>query len=70
MAYGQPQGSYMYVMTLSDGRGEGTVSGTYTPPSGASRFDAYEAIRQHAIRAYPSLQSGTVVFFCLEPNTL
>ncbi|MFI8828599.1 hypothetical protein [Streptomyces sp. NPDC053431] len=70
MEYDRPQGSHMYVLTLSDGRGEGTVSGTITPAAGASRFDTYEHIRQHATRAYPSLQGSTVVFFSLEPNTL
>ncbi|MEV6124493.1 hypothetical protein AB0M23_28965 [Streptomyces sp. NPDC052077] len=66
----RPQGTHMYVLTLSDGRGEGTVSGTITPPAGASRFDTYEHLRRHATGVHPSLRGSTVVFFSLEPNTL
>ncbi|MFJ6426261.1 hypothetical protein [Streptomyces hydrogenans] len=66
----QPQGSLMYVMTLSDGRGQGTVTGTYNPAPDESRYDAYGAIRRHAVDVYPHLANATVLFFCLEPNTL
>ncbi|MFC8505558.1 hypothetical protein ACFU3J_01825 [Streptomyces sp. NPDC057411] len=64
------QGTHAYVLTLNTPRGQGTVSGTITPAAGASRFDTYEDIRRHALRTYPELQNGTVMFFSLEKNTL
>ncbi|MFJ7259893.1 hypothetical protein ACIQV2_06960 [Streptomyces globosus] len=66
----QSQGSLMYVLTLSDGQGQGTVTGTYNPAPGETRHDAYGAIRRHALNLYPRLVDATVVFFSLEPNTL
>ncbi|MFI8368573.1 hypothetical protein [Streptomyces sp. NPDC085466] len=70
MQNAQSQGSLMYVLTLSDGRGQGTVTGTYNPAPGETRHDAYGAIRRHALNIYPRLEDATVVFFALEPNAL
>ncbi|MET8969177.1 hypothetical protein [Streptomyces hydrogenans] len=70
MQNAQSQGSLMYVLTLSDGRGQGTVTGTYNPAVGETRLDAYGSIRRHALNIYPHLQGATVVFFSLEPNAL
>ncbi|MGW6565034.1 hypothetical protein [Streptomyces sp. NPDC054975] len=70
MEHGQSQGSHAYVLTLSNPRGQGMVSGTITPAPGASRYDVYLDIRRHAVSVYPSLGDATVVFFSLEPNTL
>ncbi|MEU9856372.1 hypothetical protein [Streptomyces sp. NPDC047974] len=70
MPHAQPQGSLMYVLTLTTNHGQGTVTGTYNPAPGETRYDAYRAIRRHALDSYPHLENGTVLFFCLEPNTL
>ncbi|MFD6344423.1 hypothetical protein ACFWF9_06815 [Streptomyces roseolus] len=66
----QSQGSHLYVLTLFDGQGQGTLSGTITPPAGATRFDVLDHLRRQAGSTYPSLNNGAVVFFLLEPNTL
>jgi flagellar hook-basal body complex protein FliE len=66
----EQQGSHMFVLTLAVGPDEVTVRGTVTPAAGATRFDMYQDIRAHVVRAYPELERATVRFFLLEPNTL
>ncbi|MFC9339383.1 hypothetical protein ACFT0G_12140 [Streptomyces sp. NPDC057020] len=69
MSHAKPQGSLMYVMTLTTNRGQCTVSGTYNPAASETRFDAYGAIRRHALNLYPHMEDAVVAFFSLEPNT-
>ncbi|MFG2836871.1 hypothetical protein ACGFYE_17935 [Streptomyces zaomyceticus] len=63
------QGSHMYVLTLqSQHKSVCTLSGTYTPPPGVTRFDILTQLRTDAVRQYPSMEGGIVLHFALEPN--
>ncbi|MFF4430620.1 hypothetical protein ACFYZ4_15795 [Streptomyces sp. NPDC001513] len=65
------QGSHFWVLTLElPGRAAMTQSSTYTPPVGATRYDAYQAIRQHVTAGHPEMERATTMFFALEPNQL
>lgn len=67
----QPQGSHMYVLTLQGRNGDTcTISGTYTPHAGWSRFDFYTRLRTEAARSYPAMENAKVLFFSLDRNTL
>ncbi|MBC2879806.1 MULTISPECIES: hypothetical protein [Streptomyces] len=71
-----PQGSHHFVITLEtpiSARSAGasyTLSGTLTPPPGATRYDVYQLVRAEAERADPLLQRANTVFFSLERNEL
>ncbi|MFE5941130.1 hypothetical protein [Streptomyces sp. NPDC056480] len=66
-----PQGSHMYVLTVQSGqRAACTITGAFTPPPGATRYDVLAQLRIDAARQYPALEGGVVTFFSLEPNTL
>lgn len=65
------QGSHMYVLTLqSQQKTVCTLSGTYTPPPGVTRFDILAQLRLDAVRQYPSVEGGIVLYFALDPNTV
>ncbi|RST19342.1 hypothetical protein E2C00_08485 [Streptomyces sp. WAC05374] len=66
-----PQGSHHYVMTVElPGRAMQTLSGTWTPPQGATRHDVFSAIKADIGRQDPEMGGANVVFFSLEPNHL
>ncbi|MFD9572902.1 hypothetical protein ACFWBI_24040 [Streptomyces sp. NPDC059982] len=63
------QGSYLWVLTLElPGRAAMTQSGTYTPPPGTTRYDAFQALRQHVTASHPEMARANTMFFALEPN--
>lgn len=65
------QGSHHWVLTLElPGRASMTQYGTYTPPAGTTRYDAFQAIRQHVTADHPEMARATTMFFALEPNQL
>ncbi|APE21700.1 MULTISPECIES: hypothetical protein [Streptomyces] len=66
-----PQGTHVYVLTLENQRKSAcTLSGTYTPPPGATRWDVLSQLRFDAVRQYPSMESAIVLYFALEANRL
>jgi hypothetical protein len=69
-----PQGTHQYLLTLQVPMGPGfTVgswSGTWTPRQGATRHDAYLALRNDITRQYPQYRDASVVFFDIQPNQL
>ncbi|MFI9112751.1 hypothetical protein [Streptomyces venezuelae] len=66
-----PQGTHVYVLTLENERKSAcTISGTYTPPPGATRWDILGQLRVDAVRQYPSMEGGIVLYFSLEENCL
>ncbi|MFB6839528.1 hypothetical protein [Streptomyces sp. NPDC056361] len=65
------QGTHMYVLSLQNSRmGACTVSGTYTPPVGVTRYDILTQLRIDAVRQYPSMEGAVVLYFDLQTNTL
>ncbi|MFD9368935.1 hypothetical protein ACFWA6_14720 [Streptomyces sp. NPDC060020] len=65
------RGSHFWVLTLElPGRAAMTQNGSYTPPVGATRYDAYQAIRQHVTASHPEMERATTMFFALEANQL
>lgn len=67
----QQQGSHMYVLTLQTREMDVcTVSGTCTPPPGATRYDVLVQLQIDAARRYPSMTGGIVLHFALESNTV
>ncbi|MER7955168.1 hypothetical protein [Streptomyces sp. NPDC096030] len=65
------QGSHMWVLTLqAPGRGMTTHYGTWTPPAGATRFDAFATLRGYVVAQHPDMASATTVFFSLKSNQL
>ncbi|GGZ11676.1 hypothetical protein GCM10010343_42900 [Streptomyces avidinii] len=47
-----------------------TQNGTWTPPAGMTRKDAYLALRDALVAQQPELARANTVFFSLEPNQL
>ncbi|MGW8762316.1 hypothetical protein ACWGN5_07425 [Streptomyces sp. NPDC055815] len=71
MQNNHPQGTHMYVLSLQNSQMSAcTISGTYTPPPGATRFDILNRLRLDAVRQYPSMEGSIVVYFALETNDL
>ncbi|MEU0443444.1 hypothetical protein ABZ202_27545 [Streptomyces sp. NPDC006186] len=67
----QTQGTHHFVITLEKpGRLSFTQEGTFTPPPGATRQDAFRHIVQSVFDQYPHLKEAAVGFFLLEPNQL
>ncbi|MFE9791343.1 hypothetical protein ACFYRL_06345 [Streptomyces goshikiensis] len=65
------QGSHHWVLTLElPGRAAMTQNGTYTPPPGTTRYDAYLVLRQHVLADHPEMSRANTMFFALEPNRL
>lgn len=65
------QGSHFWVLTLElPGRAAMTQNGTYTPPPGTTRYDAYQALRRYVAADHPEMARATTMFFALEPNQL
>ncbi|MGW8765552.1 hypothetical protein ACWGN5_23925 [Streptomyces sp. NPDC055815] len=65
------QGTHLYVLSLQNNRQAAcTISGTYTPPPGATRFDILNRLRIDAARQYPSMEGAIVLYFALEANDL
>ncbi|MFE5900785.1 hypothetical protein ACFQ67_25715 [Streptomyces sp. NPDC056488] len=65
------QGSHVYVLTLQNPQHSAcTLSGTYTPPPGMTRFDVLTQLRIDMVRQYPSMEGAVVLYFALEPNHL
>ncbi|MFI1973706.1 hypothetical protein [Streptomyces wedmorensis] len=65
------QGTHLYVLSLQNSRmGACTLSGTYTPQPGATRYDILSQLRIDAAREYPSMEGSVVLYFALEPNRL
>ncbi|MEU9057019.1 hypothetical protein AB0D37_42735 [Streptomyces sp. NPDC048384] len=66
-----PEGTHFWVMSVEKpGLASATRSGTYTPPPGSTRQDAFDEIFDALTSAHPSLHGATVLFFSLEPNGL
>ncbi|MEU9998108.1 hypothetical protein [Streptomyces sp. NPDC050848] len=67
----KPQGTHQWVLTLDMPRyGSASAHGTWTPPPGTTRHDAFEAIKADMVGRNPELKTANVVFFSIEPNTL
>jgi len=67
----QPQGSHHWVLTLElPGRAMTTRSGTWTPPSGTTRYDVLKAIQNEIAQRDPEMARANVVFWSIEPNQL
>ncbi|XUM04894.1 hypothetical protein ACQ86F_17875 [Streptomyces venezuelae ATCC 10712] len=67
----RPQGTHMYVLSLQNRQMNAcTISGTYTPPPGATRFDILNRLRVDAAREYPSMEGAIVLYFALDANGL
>ncbi|MEU5973661.1 hypothetical protein [Streptomyces sp. NPDC047315] len=68
----QPRvGTHHFVLTLEKpGLFSMTQEGTFTPPPGSSRQDAYQLIYRTVTEKDPKLRGATVGFFLLEPNQL
>ncbi|MFD3777964.1 hypothetical protein [Streptomyces sp. NPDC058612] len=65
------QGSHHWVLTLElPGRSSMTQSGTYTPPAGTTRYDAFQTLRRYVAADHPEMARATTMFFALEPNQL
>ncbi|MFF0429642.1 hypothetical protein ACFYUJ_35360 [Streptomyces sp. NPDC004520] len=65
------QGTHMYVLSLQNSQMSAcTISGTYTPAPGATRFDIFDRLRLDAVREYPSMEGSIVVYFALESNAV
>ncbi|MGK5627310.1 hypothetical protein [Streptomyces sp. URMC 123] len=66
-----PQGSHHWVMTVEiPGRVTFTEYGTWTPPAGATRHDAFMSIKKHMAVDHPELANANVMYFALERNEL
>ncbi|MFE2721327.1 hypothetical protein [Kitasatospora sp. NPDC059327] len=65
---------YSWVITLQYPMGSGfrviTHSGTYPSQPGASRTEAYRAIRDAIARVEPRAATANVLFLSLEPDRL
>ncbi|MGW5396251.1 hypothetical protein [Streptomyces sp. NPDC003952] len=65
------QGTHFWVLTLElPGLAAMTQNGTYTPPAGTTRYDAYQAIRRHVTSEHPEMDRANTMLFALEPNQL
>ncbi|MET9436896.1 hypothetical protein [Streptomyces sp. NPDC006551] len=65
------QGTHHWVMTLEHPKyGSASANGTWTPPAGYTRHDAFMTIRRDLTSRNPQLESANVVFFSIERNTL
>ncbi|MFK0214948.1 hypothetical protein [Streptomyces sp. NPDC090298] len=65
------QGTHLYVLSLQNRQMNAcTISGTYTPPPGATRFDILNRLRLDAAREYPSMEGAIVLYFALDANHL
>ncbi|MGX8907424.1 hypothetical protein ACR820_19800 [Streptomyces netropsis] len=66
----QRQGSHFFVLTLERAGHSLTQSGTYTPPPGTTREDAFTQIHASMVNAHPDMGTAVIAFFALEPNQL
>ncbi|MGW2364819.1 hypothetical protein ACWCZ5_04445 [Streptomyces sp. NPDC001667] len=67
----QQQGSHLYILTLDKpGDVSGSWHGTWTPPHGATRWDALVQLKEQIEKADPRFAGSTIAFFALEPNQL
>ncbi|MFD8391187.1 hypothetical protein ACFV2N_18810 [Streptomyces sp. NPDC059680] len=67
----QGQGTHHFVITLEKpGLLSMTQEGTFTPPPGSTRQDAYALIYRAVTSQDPDLNGASVGFFMLEPNQL
>ncbi|MGA5064494.1 hypothetical protein ACPB9E_12060 [Streptomyces exfoliatus] len=65
------QGTHLYVLTLQNRQQSAcTVSGTFTPEPGFTRFDVLGQLRIDVVRQYPSMEGAVVLYFALEANHL
>ncbi|MGA5063164.1 hypothetical protein ACPB9E_05185 [Streptomyces exfoliatus] len=65
------QGTHLYVLTLQNRQQSAcTVSGTFTPEPGFTRFDVLGQLRIDMVRQYPSMEGAVVLYFALEANHL
>ncbi|MFG3038567.1 hypothetical protein ACGFYZ_16890 [Streptomyces sp. NPDC048330] len=65
------QGTHLYVLSLQNSRlGACTVSGTFTPTPGMTRYDILTQLRTEAVTEYPTMQGSVVLYFALQPNHL
>lgn len=70
-----PQGTHQYLLTLQVPSGGGfsisSWTGTWTPPpTGTTRHDFYQMLRDDIARHNPQFADGSVLFFDLQPNHL
>ncbi|TWV37745.1 hypothetical protein FRZ03_24855 [Streptomyces misionensis] len=67
----QGQGTHHFIITLEKpGLLSATQEGTFTPPPGGTRQDAYRLIYRSVTDQNPALNGASVGFFLLEPNQL
>ena len=68
------QGTHFWFMTIYKVTGgDGSVRdfrGTFCPPSGATRFDVFDLIKQKVHQSDPSTVGGTAIAFDVQRNTL
>jgi hypothetical protein len=65
----QGQGTHHFVITLEKpGLFSVTQEGTFTPPPGSTRQDAYRLIYRTLCDQDPDYHGASVGFFTLEPN--
>ncbi|WNM29538.1 hypothetical protein RKE30_03580 [Streptomyces sp. Li-HN-5-11] len=67
----QARGTHHFVITLEKpGLFSVTQEGTFTPPPGSTRQDAYRLIYRAVCDQDPDFPGASVGFFTLEPNQL
>ncbi|WP_405944159.1 hypothetical protein [Streptomyces sp. NBC_00932] len=63
--------SHHWVISLKKpGVGVGSWHSAYTPPPGATRHEAFQAIKDLVVMQNPEMTGAVVVFFSLELNDL
>ncbi|WP_405778335.1 hypothetical protein [Streptomyces sp. NBC_00859] len=66
-----PPPSHHWVISLKKpGVAVGSWHSAYTPPAGATRQEAFQAIKDLVIAQNPPMAGAVVIFFSLEPNLL
>lgn len=67
----EEQGSHHWVMTLElPGYATTTRNGTWTPPPGTTRHDAFAAIRNAITADHSHMAEANVMFFAFELNQI
>jgi hypothetical protein len=70
----EPQGTHFWFLTMQTPNAAGyylsSYQGTFTPPAGATRLDAFNEVRQLVERNDPPSRGGTVLAFDIQPNQI